>query len=219
MRTRPVPTCVLTSGGLDSAVLLARLLKRGAPVLPLYVRCGLRWEEAELAAVRRLLKALRSSRLRPLRTVHAPLGPLYAGHWSLRGRVPGARSADAAVYLPGRNLLLATYAAMACAEARVSTIAFGTLKGNPFGDATPEFFRSLGRCLTHALGRPIRIITPLIRVTKTQLIRSAVPAVLAASFSCLCPRGGAPCGACNKCAERRRAFARARVADPTRYAS
>ena len=39
---------VLVSGGLDSAILLAEACRERAAVFPLYVRCGLRWEEAEL---------------------------------------------------------------------------------------------------------------------------------------------------------------------------
>ena len=46
---------VLISGGLDSAVLCVELLGDYARVHPLYIRCGLRWEEVELAAARAFL--------------------------------------------------------------------------------------------------------------------------------------------------------------------
>src|SRR3989338_2696832 len=95
--------CALISGGLDSAVLLRRLLKHGY-VIPVYVRCGLVWEPAEMYWLRRLLRALSTPALRPLRAIPLPMRALYGPHWSLTGRrMPGARSADAAVYLPGRN--------------------------------------------------------------------------------------------------------------------
>ena len=75
-----------------------------------------------------------------------PLRGVYGAHWSLAGRdVPGARSADAAVYLPGRNVLLLSAAAIAASQRRMSTIALGILKHNPFGDATPGFFSSISR--------------------------------------------------------------------------
>ncbi len=239
-----VRVCVLLSGGVDSAVLLARMMAEGRRVIPLYVRSGLRWEEAELYWIRRLLAALRAPRLSPLVVVDAPLRSLYGSHWSLGGRaVPDASSPDAAVYLPGRNVLLATYAAIHCARQRGSSIALGILKGNPFGDASPSFFHRLERCLTQALRHPIRLLTPLRRHTKAQVMRMARAVPLALTFSCLRPRraprrvsgvvaegsagereiAGQPrpwlhCGRCNKCAERQRAFRLAGLSDPTRYA-
>ena len=74
--------CVLVSGGLDSALLLHRLLGQGAVILPVYVRCGLAWEAVELFWLRRLLNVMRAPRLLPLRVVPLPLGSLYARHWS-----------------------------------------------------------------------------------------------------------------------------------------
>ncbi|MBI4343187.1 MAG: 7-cyano-7-deazaguanine synthase, partial [Candidatus Omnitrophica bacterium] len=70
-----------------------------------------------------------------------------------------------------------------------------------------------------ALGVPLRILTPLRRLTKVEVIQRSREAPLALTFSCLRPRGRRHCGRCNKCAERQRAFRQARVADPTRYAA
>jgi 7-cyano-7-deazaguanine synthase len=194
-------------------------LAQGGRVVPLYLRCGLRWEPAELSWLRRFLRAVRSTSLAPLVVVDLPLRSLYGVHWSFTGRrIPGAYSADAAVYLPGRNVLLLTAAAVACAKQRISRLALGTLSGNPFGDASPAFFRRMSACLSEALARPIRITAPLRRLTVAQLARAAAEAPLALTFSCLRPRGRRHCGACNKCAERRRAFRQAGMVDPTEYA-
>src|SRR3989338_4915409 len=149
MPTRSQPTCVLVSSGLDSACLVYQYVERRGEVLPLYLRCGLLWEEAELYWLRRLLQAVRSPLLRPLVVVDVPLRSTYGAHWSLTGRhVPGAQSADRAVYLPERNVLLLSHAAIVCAQRRISTIAVGTLKGNPFRDATQRFFSRLANVLT-----------------------------------------------------------------------
>ena len=220
MLDRTSPTCLLISGGLDSGCLLHQFLSRGARVFPLYLRCGLRWEAAELHWLRRFLRAVRSPRLLPLQVAALPLQAVYGAHWSLTGRrVPGAASADRAVYLPGRNALLLSVSAILCAQRGVSTIALGLLKGNPFGDASPGFLRQMAACLTQALDHPIRILTPLRSMRKAHVIRLARTMPLALTFSCLQPRGLRHCGRCNKCAERRHAFARAGIADPTRYAS
>ena len=171
MIARSNSTCALVSGGLDSALLVHRLLVRGHCVLPLYLRCGLRWERAELSWLRRYLDAIRTPALAPLLVVEMPLADVYRGHWSVSGRrIPGARSADAAVYLPGRNALLVTHAAIVCARRRISSIALGILNGNPFGDASPRFFAQMASCLTQALRHPIRITAPLRALTKQRLI-------------------------------------------------
>jgi 7-cyano-7-deazaguanine synthase len=198
--------------------LVHRLLAQGARILPLYVRCGFVWESAELSWLRRFLRAQRSPRLLPLTVIEMPLRAVYGPHWSFTGRrIPSARSADAAVYLPGRNVLLLALAAAAAVRRGVRSIAIGTLAGNPFGDASPRFFSRMARSLTEALGQPIRIIAPLRRVKKSRLIRLAGRAPLHLTFSCLSPRRGLHCGRCNKCAERRRAFRAAGVQDPTSY--
>jgi 7-cyano-7-deazaguanine synthase len=129
--------------------------------------------------------------------------------------VPGPRSADASVYLPGRNLLLLGAAGVAAAELGMTRLAVGTLRGNPFGDASPRFFRSMARSLRQAVGRPMTVTAPLRRFTKPQLIRAWRHLPLELTFSCLRPSGVRPCGRCNKCTERQRAFREAGADDPT----
>ena len=209
---------VLASGGLDSAVLLAYFLKRKKQVLPLFVRCGLRWEATELYWLKRYLRAIRCASLAPLRVVDLPMGSLYGDHWAFRGKVPGSRSADSAVYLPGRNVILIGAAAVVCAQERIRAIAIGTLAGNPFGDASDRFFRSYERVLSNALEQPVVITAPLRDKHKVDLIRAWQHLPLELTFSCLSPQGRTPCGRCNKCAERQRGFRSAGVQDKTRYA-
>ncbi len=215
---RTSPACLLLSGGLDSGYLLHQFLARGVRVFPVYLRCGFRWEAAELYWLRRFLRAERSPRLLPLQVAVLPLRSIYGVHWSFTGqRVPDATSADSAVYLPGRNVLLLSQAAIAGTRRGISTIVLGLLKGNPFSDASPHFLSDYAAVLQRALGQPIRIVTPLRHLTKIQLIRRAKGVPLALTFSCLSPRGIRHCGTCNKCAERRRAFRAAGMPDPTRY--
>src|SRR3954469_19715059 len=103
---------VLLSGGIDSAVLCVDLVARGRRVFPLYVRFGLRWEQVELASVKRFLHAVERPGLMPLQVLDEPVADIYGSHWSTNGsRVPDALSDDEAVYLPGRNVLLIAKAA------------------------------------------------------------------------------------------------------------
>jgi 7-cyano-7-deazaguanine synthase len=66
---------------------------------------------------------------------------------------------------------------------------------------------------------PLRIETPFRDFHKADVIRAARGVPWGETFSCIRPVGARHCGACNKCAERRRAFAEAGIADPTRYAA
>src|SRR5262245_38943613 len=94
---------VLTSGGLDSAILAAETARDHATVQPLYIRNGLRWEATELDYLRRFLQAIRRPALLPLQVLELPVADLYGEHWSISGRdVPDADSPDEAVFLPGR---------------------------------------------------------------------------------------------------------------------
>src|SRR5258707_1349579 len=96
------PLAVLVSGGIDSAVLLGEALGLRPAVHPLYIRTGAKWEEVELAYLRRFLHEL--PKAKPLKILEMPVRDLYGDHWSLTGDgVPGAETPDEAVYLPGRN--------------------------------------------------------------------------------------------------------------------
>jgi 7-cyano-7-deazaguanine synthase len=209
---------VLASGGLDSAVLVAELLRQGGPVHPIYLRFGLAWEATEEAHLRRFLDTLTSPAPEPLVVLVAPIASVYGAHWSVGGEaVPDEQSADEAVYLPGRNLLLLAQPSVWCALHGVHTLALGTLKGNPFPDSSREFFDEFGALVRRGLGHALEIIAPFAELTKSDVLELGRSLALQCTFSCIDPQGGLHCGRCNKCAERRRAFSALRIDDVTEY--
>jgi 7-cyano-7-deazaguanine synthase len=215
---QPGAFAVLVSGGLDSAILLAESLRTHAAVHPLYVRQGLSWETVELRHLRRFLRAVRGPSLRPLQVLPVPVTDLYGGHWSLTGRnVPGAEMPDEAVYLPGRNVLLLSKAMLWCHLHDVPAVAVASLASNPFPDATPAFFSAFQKVVNLAVDGHVEILRPYARLHKTAVMARGHGLPLELTFTCLRPIGDRHCGVCNKCAERRRAFADAGMADPTRY--
>ncbi len=212
--------CALVSGGLDSCVMLAELARTYRRVYPIFVRQSFVWEHVELRALRRFLRAANINH-EPLTVLSLPVRDLYGRHWSTTGRrVPGANTRDEAVYLPGRNLMLLSKAAVFCAKHGIGTIALGSLGHNPFTDATPQFFREFARVASDALQFRVTIVTPFRNMSKAQVIRRgySLGLPLSLSFSCLAPRRGLHCGRCNKCAERQCAFREAKLADKTIYA-
>jgi 7-cyano-7-deazaguanine synthase len=215
-------SAVLLSAGLDSAV-LAALELRTARVEPIYVSAGLAWEAEELRALERLLRgAPFAGRIAPLVRLAFSVEDLYpSSHWALRGDPPGFDTPDEDVYLTGRNVVLLSKAAIYCAQARISRIALGPLAGNPFPDATPEFFSAMARALSLGLAHHIEVATPLASLHKADVVRLGVElgVPLELTLSCMNPRRGLHCGQCSKCRERHDAFAEAAVSDPTAYAS
>jgi 7-cyano-7-deazaguanine synthase len=209
------PAAVLFSAGLDSAVLLAHAASNG-PVVPVYVSSGLAWEPVERQAAERLLRAPAYSRnVRPLVTLHAGMRDVYPdSHWAIRGEAPGFDTPDEDVYIDGRNIVLLAKTAVFMARAGIRRVLLGTLAGNPFPDATPEFFAAMSSALSLGLAAPIAIEAPFAAMRKSDVIRAGqmlgVPFEL--TLSCMQPAGGEHCERCSKCRERRDAFREAGVA-------
>jgi 7-cyano-7-deazaguanine synthase len=211
---------VLTSGGLDSGILLAESLARGKSATPLYVRSGLSWENSELQYLRRFLAALAQAALQPLVILDLPVADLYGGHWSLTGQdVPDASSRDEAVFLPGRNLLLLAKSMLWCHLRGVSALALAILRGNPFPDATADFFIACQAVINQSVGGHVEVLQPYAGLSKAEVLLRGQGVPLEHTLSCIRPVAGKHCGACNKCAERQRAFASAGLRDPTDYAT
>ena len=199
---------VLTSGGLDSAILISYLSKKYDSVYPIYIQIGHVWEGAELASLKRFLKTIRNQRLKPLVILSLSTADLYPKHWSFSGKkIPGAKSHDTQVYLPGKNIFLIAKASVFCALNRVPSLALGPLKTNPFPDASPAFFKMMERACSKGLQYRIRILTPFLNLTKKEVISLGRHLPLELTFSCLRPKGHSHCGRCNKCAERKKVIA------------
>jgi 7-cyano-7-deazaguanine synthase len=212
-------TAVLLSAGLDSAV-LAAAEARSFTVHPIYVSAGLAWEAEERAMLEQLLRSPAFQDLAPLTVLEFGVGDLYpAGHWALQGNPPGFDTPDEDVYLIGRNVILLTKAAIHCARHHIERIALGPLAGNPFPDATPEFFSTLSRALSLGLAHPIAIATPFADRHKADVVRlgAQLGVPLELTLSCMNPQHGHHCGQCSKCRERRDAFNVAGIADLTPY--
>lgn len=218
----PTPSsavAVLFSAGLDSAVLAASEARTGT-VHPIYVSCGLAWEEQEIRIADRLLATPVYRGVQPIARLTFTVADLYPPtHWALRGTPPAFDTPDEDVYLTGRNLVLLTKAGVHCAQHDISRIAIGTLAGNPFPDATRDFFNTLAKAMSLGLDHPIVIEAPFMHMHKSDVIRLGhelgVP--LESTLSCMNPREGLHCGECSKCRERRDAFAEAGIQDPTSY--
>ena len=213
------PIGVLTSGGLDSCILVGHLLRQGRRVQPFYIRTGVVWGAQELDALQNYLESLAAPQLLDLVVLDLPLGDLYGSHWSTTGRgTPDAETADEAVFLPGRNALLLVKAIVWSQLHGIRELALAPLGTSPFDDAGPEFVADFQSALNRGATRAVEIVRPFATMNKRQVMQLGHGLPLQLTFSCIRPNNGLHCGECNKCAERRDAFASGGLADETPYA-
>ena len=190
----------------------------------IYVSVGFAWEAEERAMVARLLAAPSFAGLPPPVELRFDMRDVFApDHWAVRGAPPGYDTPDEDVYIHGRNVILLSKAAVYLSARGVAgagaRLLLGTLAGNPFTDATPEFFAAQARALSLGLAMPIAIEAPYAGMRKSDVIKRGVAlgVPLELTLSCMQPSEGMHCGRCSKCRERQDAFREAAVPDPTQY--
>lgn len=202
-------------------MVLAADLATSAIVHPVYVASGLAWEHGEQRVLQEALDALpQSSRVQPLVTLEVPMTDLYPStHWAISGTAPGYDTPDEDVYLVGRNVALIGKAAVHCALHHIPRLCMAPLAGNPFPDATPEFFAAMSEALSLGLAFPLHVEAPYRTWSKVDVIRRgrALGVSMELTVSCMNPDGVRHCGGCSKCRERHDAFLEALGDDPTMY--
>ena len=208
---------VLTSGGLDSSILLANLAKTTV-IHPIYVRFGLPWEDQELDALNAFIEEISNKNVARLVELQVSISAVYKNHWAITEiNVPAAGEPDESVFLPGRNIILLSMSATWCSINHVHNIAIGSLLGNPFPDASHQFFGDFGRSLSQGMAHTITITAPYRNLTKPQIIRQNQELPIHLTLTCMAPKQGAHCGECQKCEERQISFEYAGVTDITDY--
>lgn len=223
--TDPGRAVVLVSGGLDSSTVLALAIEAGYECYALSFDYGQR-HDAELAAARRVAAAARVADHRVMRVDFAGIGGSALTDPAVA--VPHSPTAGIPVtYVPARNTVFLSLA-LAWAEvldAQVIFIGVNAIDYSGYPDCRPEFiaaFEALAALATKAgvEGRAVRIETPLIDLTKAEIIRRgrALGVDYAETVSCYqADDAGAACGVCDACRLRRDGFRAAGIDDPTRY--
>ncbi len=221
---------VLLSGGVDSATAAALTARDGFALYALTFAYGQR-HAAEIGAARRVAAALAVARHEVLTIDLRAFGgsALTADIEVPKDRTPDAMADGIPVtYVPARNTIFLSFA-LAWAEvleARDIVIGVNVLDSVGYPDCRPEFIEAFERLATLATragveGRQrVRIRTPLIRMTKAEIVRTGTTAGVdyALTLSCYEPGpAGEACGRCDACTLRRKGFVEAGVPDPTHY--
>lgn len=216
---------VLLSGGLDSATVLALARRDGYECHALSVSYGQR-HVAEIAAAIRLAQSLGAASHRQLHVnMDAVGGSALTDPNIAVPEQPG--SGIPVTYVPARNTLFLSLA-LGMAEvigAQDIFIGVNAVDYSGYPDCRPEFiaaFAQLAALATKAgvEGAGFQIHTPLIQLTKGQIIRlgGQLGVPYAETVSCYqADEAGRACGVCDSCRIRREGFSAADLPDPTRY--
>ena len=221
---------VLLSGGMDSATTAAIALQEGFDVHALSVRYGQR-HAVELDAARRV-----AERLGIRRHVIVDLDLRAFGGSALTGDVPVPKDTPLAeigaripsTYVPARNTIFLSLA-LAWAEtlgARDLFFGANALDYSGYPDCRPEYLEAFARMADLATragveeGSRLRIHTPLLRLTKAEIVARGIVLGLdyGVTSTCYDPAAdGAACGRCEACLLRLKGFEEAGLPDPARY--
>jgi len=220
-----VRAIVLTSGGLDSATVLAMAHRSGRQCYALSFDYGQR-HRSELAAAARVAGAFEG-------TVHKTVA------LDLRG-IGGSALTDDAIevptqpttgipvtYVPARNTVFLSIA-LGWAEvvgAQEIHLGVNAVDYSGYPDCRPEFIKAFGNLAAVATkagveGNPVKICTPIIDMTKAEIISAGVELGLDYSMTVSCyqaTESGVACGVCDSCRLRAQGFLDAGIDDPTRY--
>jgi 7-cyano-7-deazaguanine synthase len=230
METDPKKAVVLLSGGLDSSTVLAIARSQGYALYALSFSYGQR-HVIELEAARRVAASIG---VEDHRIAAIDLRVFGGSALTADIAVPKGRDADQMshgipiTYVPARNTIFLSFA-LAWAEVLGSSdifIGVNALDYSGYPDCRPEFiaaFEKMANLATKAgvEGRQaLRIHTPLIDLTKAQIVRRGLELGVDYGLTCSCydpSPTGEPCGQCDSCILRQKGFRENGITDPLPY--
>lgn len=225
--SRGSPAVVLVSGGLDSATCLAIAREAGYTCHALSFAYGQR-HSAELQAAARVAEALGAVEHRVMTIDLGGFGGSALTDRAIAVPESPGTSGIPITYVPARNTVFLAFA-LAWSEvlgAHDIYIGVNAVDYSGYPDCRPEFVAAFERMANLATREgvegevPLRIRTPLIDLSKADIIRrgTALGVDFAATVSCYqADADGRACGRCDSCRLRREGFLAAGLADPTRY--
>ena len=220
---------ILLSGGLDSATVAAMATKQGFKLYAMSFSYNQR-HTIEVEAAKKSAIALEC---REHKIITIDLATF--GESSLTSDIEIPKDRDGSetdipnTYVPARNTIFLSYA-MAYAEVLESQDVFigvTAVDYSGYPDCRPDYiaaFQAMANLATRAgrEGHPLTIHTPLINLSKAQIITegTALGVDYSLTHSCYDPnKTGASCGQCDSCLHRHRGFVEAGILDPTRYSA
>ncbi|MBI4655709.1 MAG: 7-cyano-7-deazaguanine synthase QueC [Elusimicrobia bacterium] len=213
---------VLFSGGLDSSTALCWALKKGYECRAVSVFYGQRHKK-ELKSAEKIARLLGVK----LFKINLKLPWLKTSSLVDAGRpVPDLKISGIpqlpSTYVPGRNLLFAAIGVSLADSTGAGAVILGpnAVDYSGYPDCRPEFYKALEKSVSSGTkagisGKKISILTPIIFMSKKDIIKLAVRLKAPLELTWSCYRGGTyPCGRCDSCKLRAKGFEEAGIPDP-----
>jgi len=221
---RLMRSVVLLSSGLDSTVAFKEAYDRSDEVLCVTFDYGQRARKREIEFAKVICRQFKVGHI----IIELPWYSNFRGALTGGGEIPKLKSSELdnmevtektaeQVWVPARNVVFLSIGAALAENHRFDMIVtgFDAEEAATFPDNTPEFVESFNRMLkTGTLTRP-KVFTPLISMSKTDIVRRGIEIGAPLEWSWSCYEGGEkPCGECESCLRRARAFDAVGVKDP-----
>jgi len=220
---------ILLSGGLDSATVLAIAKSQGYECHTISFDYGQR-HKAELDFAQALSKQMGAQSHRVVKVDMAPIGGSALTDTTIDVPVSGVESGEIPVtYVPARNTVFLSYA-LALAEVLGSDdlfIGVNAVDYSGYPDCRQAYIDAFEKMANLATkvgveGHALHIQTPLIDLTKAQIVQQGTMLGVDYSLTVSCYQAdseGRACGVCDSCRLRKQGFTDAGIIDPTRYKS
>ena len=215
---------VLLSGGLDSATTLYLARKQGYKCFCLIFDYGQRHKK-EIASAKNISRSANC----PFRIIKINLPWKGSSLLDrkikislLKSQEPRAKSQIPSTYVPARNIIFLSFALSYAEAIKAQGIFIGahTQDYSGYPDCRPEFYRAFKKVISTGTKagvekRGIKIQAPLIRKTKSQIVRKASQLGVPFALTWSCYQGGrVPCGECDSCYYRAKGFLETGIRDP-----
>ena len=186
---------VLTSGGVDSSVMMLLLKKEDHELFPLFIDYGQLAREREWSSCKNVCHYFD---LKPYQMNIPGFGESIPS-----GITDCELDVEKDAFLPTRNLLFLTLGAAYGYARSANVVAIGLLSNPIFPDQTVEFVKAAQRSISVSLGVNVTVLTPMISLDKFDALKLARKYGLPLDLTYSCHLGNQePCGKCISCKER-----------------
>jgi len=215
---------VLFSGGLDSTTMLAMVKSNGYEITALTIN----YNQRHVSEIEFSKKSL--TQLQINKQIIFDLDLSKIGGSALTDNIPVPIDSNDNIpttYVPARNTIFLSLASSFAERLNISDIFIGAniIDYSGYPDCRPEFIKSFEKTINLGTklgveGSHFRIHTPLITMTKAEIIKKghSLGVDYSLTLSCYNPTdGGLACGKCDSCKFRKDGFKNAGLSDPTKY--
>src|SRR5262245_39455147 len=212
---------VLLSGGLDSTTILYYAKAKGFEPYCLIFDYGQRHHK-EIARAKAIARQAGCS----FQEVKFALGWQGSSLLDKSMKLPSRKKIDAkgipSTYVPARNIIFLSFAVSFAETIGAQHVFIGAnaIDYSGYPDCRPKFFKAYEKVIQAGMksgveGRSIRIVAPLLHMTKAQIVRLGMRLKVPYNKTWSCYKGGAkPCGVCESCRLRQKGFEEAGFKDP-----